>query len=126
VAFEFNGPLDVVSHGMSNLEVLRAATLNGAEAMGHAQDLGSIEVGKLADLVVLEKDSLQDIRNTIGIRFVMKNGELFDGNTLNDVWPRQKIAGPYWWWSNEPKYSGSGAMARSRRLQWPWRVEGQR
>ena len=91
------------SGGMSNLETLRAATLNGAEAMGHAQDLGSIEVGKLADLVVLEKDPLQDIRNTVSIRFVMKNGELFDGDTLNEVWPKQKTAGPYWWWSNEPK-----------------------
>jgi Tol biopolymer transport system component len=90
------------SGGMSNLEALRAATLNGAEAMGHAQDLGSIEVGKLADLVVLEKDPLQDIRNTNSIRFVMKNGELFDGETLNEVWPKQKSAGPYWWWSNEP------------------------
>lgn len=91
------------SGGMSNLEALRAATLNGAEAMGHAQDLGSIEAGKLADLVVLDKDPLQDIHNTTSIHYVMKNGELFEGETLNQIWPKQKIAGPFWWWSDGPK-----------------------
>jgi imidazolonepropionase-like amidohydrolase len=91
------------SGGMSNLEALRAATLNGAEAMGHAQDLGSIEAGKLADLVVLDKDPLQDIHNTTSIHYVMKNGELFEGDTLNEIWPKQKTAGPFWWWSDGPK-----------------------
>ena len=90
------------SGGMSNLEALRSATLNGAEAIGLAQDLGSIEPGKLADLVVLSKDPLQDIRNTTSIRYVMKNGELFDGETLNQIWPVEKTAGPYWWWTDHP------------------------
>ena len=90
------------SGGMSNLEALRAATLNGAEAIGLAQDLGSIEPGKLADLVVLSKDPLQDIQNTTSIRYVMKNGELFEGETLNQVWPTRKAAGPFWWWLDHP------------------------
>ncbi|MFI5094571.1 MAG: amidohydrolase family protein [Candidatus Acidiferrales bacterium] len=90
------------SGGMSNLDALRAATLNGAEAIGRSQDLGSIAAGKLADLVVLDKDPLQDIQNTTSIRFVMKNGELFDGETLNEVWPTEKTAGPFWWWSDHP------------------------
>jgi imidazolonepropionase-like amidohydrolase len=88
--------------GMSNLEALRAATLNGAEAIGLAQDLGTIEPGKLADLVVLNKDPLEDIQNTTSIRYVMKNGELFEGDTLNEVWPVQKPAGPFWWWTDHP------------------------
>ena len=90
------------SGGMSNLDALRAATLTGAEAIGRAQDLGSLEPGKLADLVVLDKDPLDDIHNSTSIHFVMKNGELFDGDTLNEIWPREKIAGPYWWWNDHP------------------------
>lgn len=90
------------SGGLSNMEALRAATLHGAEAIGHAQDLGSIEAGKLADLVVLAKDPLADIRNTNTIRYVMKNGELFDGNTLDQLWPRQKALESMWWWNDKP------------------------
>ncbi len=73
------------SGGMTNFEVLRAATLHGAEAIGYAQDLGSIEVGKLADLIVLVENPLEDIRNTNTIKYVMKNGELFEGDTLNQI-----------------------------------------
>ena len=91
------------SGGLSNFEVLRAATLHGAEAIGYAQDLGSIEVGKLADLVILNKDPLQDIRNTTSIRYVMKNGELYEGETLNQIWPKQKALSEMWWWKDEPK-----------------------
>jgi Tol biopolymer transport system component len=86
------------SGGMTNYEVLRAATLHGAEAIGYAQDLGSIEVGKLADLIVLTENPLEDIRNTNTIKFVMKNGELFEGDTLTQIWPRQKAPPDLWWW----------------------------
>jgi len=44
-------------------------------------------VGKMADLIVLTKDPLANIRNTTSIRYVMKNGELFEGDTLRKVWP---------------------------------------
>jgi imidazolonepropionase-like amidohydrolase len=87
---------------MSNLEALRAGTLYGAEAIGLAQDLGSLEPGKLADLVVLSKDPLADIQNTTSVRYVMKNGQLFEGDTLNEVWPSQKTADPYWWLKDHP------------------------
>ncbi len=80
----------LASGGWKPLEVLRAATLHGAEAIGYAQDLGSLETGKLADLVVLSKDPLEDIHNTNSIRYVMKNGELFEGDTLDRIWPDRR------------------------------------
>ena len=86
------------SGGMTNHETLRAATLHGAEAIGYAQDLGSIEVGKLADLIVLAQDPLEDIRDTNTIEYVMKNGELFEGDTLNQIWPEEKTLPRMWWW----------------------------
>jgi Tol biopolymer transport system component len=86
------------SGGMTNYEVLRAATLHGAEAIGYAQDLGSIEAGKLADLIVLVENPLDDIRNTNTIKYVMKNGEIFEGDTLEQIWPQQKMPPRLWWW----------------------------
>jgi Tol biopolymer transport system component len=92
----------LASGGASNMDVLRSATIRGAEAMGLAQDLGSIEPGKLADFVVLNKNPLDDIHNTNTIAFVMKNGELFEGDTLNEVYPEKKPLSPLWWWSEKP------------------------
>jgi hypothetical protein len=80
------------SGGMTNLEALRVATLIGADAIGLSDDLGSLEPGKLADLQVLDANPLENIRNTNTIRYVMKNGRLYDGNTLDEIWPRQRPA----------------------------------
>jgi imidazolonepropionase-like amidohydrolase len=88
--------------GMTPMEVLRVGTSDGAHAIGMDQDLGSITVGKLADLVVLDANPLEDIKNTNAIHYVMKNGRLYDGNTLDEVWPRQKPLGRMWWWGDEP------------------------
>jgi hypothetical protein len=90
------------SGGLTNFEVLRAATIHGAEAIGYDQDIGGLEPGKLADLIVLNKDPLQDIHNTTTIRYVMRNGELFDGDTLNKIWPEKKALPELWWWKDDP------------------------
>lgn len=90
------------SGGMSPHDTLRAATIFGAEAIGYSADLGSIEAGKLADLIVLDRDPLSDIRNTNSIRYVMKNGELFQGDTLDQIWPRRKPLEPLYFWDQDP------------------------
>jgi Tol biopolymer transport system component len=89
----------LTSGGMSPLETLRVGTIFGAEAIGLAQDLGSLEPGKLADLIVLDKNPLDDIRNTETIRWVMKNGRLYEGEDLTELWPRQRRL-PHLWWSD--------------------------
>jgi Tol biopolymer transport system component len=77
----------VASGGMSNLDALRVATLLGAESLGLDKELGSIEVGKLADLVVMDKNPLENIRNTNSITHVIKDGRVYDGNTLDEILP---------------------------------------
>jgi imidazolonepropionase-like amidohydrolase/Tol biopolymer transport system component len=84
--------------GMNSREVLRAATIDGARIIGFAEDLGSLEVGKLADMVVLDRDPLEDIRNTNSVRWVMKNGEVYEGDTLTRLWPSRQELRPFWWW----------------------------
>jgi Tol biopolymer transport system component len=90
------------SGGLSERDALRAATLMGAEAIGYEEELGSIEPGKLADLVVLRGNPLEDIRNTNTLRYVMKNGRLYEAETLDEVAPRQREAGPFPWSEEAP------------------------
>ncbi len=100
----------MASGGMPAHEVLKVATLYGAQAIGLAQDLGSLEPGKLADLQVLDKSPLEDIRNTNTIRWVMKNGRLYDGSTLAELWPRRREVPPTWW-QQEAIAEGAAAKA---------------
>ena len=64
--------------GFSNFEALRAATFDGADYLGLGKQIGSLEVGKQADLVVLNSNPLENIRATIDTRYVMVDGRLFD------------------------------------------------
>jgi imidazolonepropionase-like amidohydrolase len=82
---------------MPNHDILRSATASGAEAIGLGTQLGTLEVGKLADLQVLDRNPLTDIRNTNSVRYVMKNGRLYDANTLDQIAPVRKALETPWW-----------------------------
>ena len=71
--------------GMTPLEVIRAATLDGAKYLGMEQHIGSLEVGKLADLVILDSNPLEDIYQTDQVNMVMVNGRLYDSQTMNEL-----------------------------------------
>jgi len=97
----------LASGGMTPMEVLRCATVNGSKIIGRPDDLGSIEPGKLADLVIMDKNPLDDIHNTNTIHWVMKNGELYEGDTLNQVWPEQKKLEPLYFWNYDVPKAGA-------------------
>ena len=71
--------------GLSNHEALKAATINGANYIGVADELGSLERGKLADLIILDKNPLEDIKNSNSVIYTMVNGRLYDVDTMNEV-----------------------------------------
>lgn len=89
------------SEEMTSLEALRIATIMGADAIGLDGDLGSLEPGKLADLVVLDANPLDDLRNTNTVRWVMKNGRLYDADTLDQRWPERRPAEGFYWQSTD-------------------------
>ena len=90
----------LVQGGMSPMEALRCATMNGANYLGMDKEIGSLEVGKLADLVVLNKNPLDDIRNSEFIRYVMVNGRLYDSESMNEIGNREKPRLRFWWQQN--------------------------
>jgi imidazolonepropionase-like amidohydrolase len=91
------------SGGMKPMDVLRTATILGPTGLGLDQDLGSLKVGKLADLVILDKNPLENIRNTNSVSYVMKNGRLYEGNTCNEVYPGKRALDRSEWNFEKPR-----------------------
>lgn len=97
----------VASGDMSNLDAMRVATILGAESLGLDKELGSIEAGKLADLVIMDKNPLENIRNTNTITHVVKNGRVYDGNTLDEILPTPRKLDVSSWTKEAPKVTTS-------------------
>lgn len=87
-----------MASAMTPMQALRTATLFPAMFIGVDRDVGSIAVGKLADLVVLNSNPLDNIRNSTDIRYVMKAGVLYDGNSLDQIWPVAKPFPKFFWY----------------------------
>jgi imidazolonepropionase-like amidohydrolase/Tol biopolymer transport system component len=94
-----------VRGGMTPMEALRAGTIVPARSLGYARDIGSLEAGKLADLVVLDADPTQDIRNSDKIHRVMLGGRMYDPVTMNEVVTGNRKRAPYWWERGAPSSS---------------------
>jgi len=76
------------AEALSPLDVLKVATLHGAHFIGLDHEIGSVEPGKLADLIIFNRDPLENIRHTEDIAYVLKGGVLYDDDTLDRVWPK--------------------------------------
>jgi imidazolonepropionase-like amidohydrolase len=87
----------MVATAMTPMQTLEVATMHGARFLGLQEDLGSLERGKLADLLVLNTNPLDDIRNTADIQYVMKAGTLYEADSLNEIWPTARPYGAYPW-----------------------------
>ena len=83
--------------GMAPLDAIRCATINGASYLGMEKEIGSLEIGKLADLIVLNANPLEDIRNSEKIKYVMVNGRLYDSESMNEIGNNPKPRMHFWW-----------------------------
>lgn len=84
-----------VQGGFSPLQAIRAGTLDGASYIGMDKEIGSLEVGKLADLIVLDKNPLENIRNSEFISTVVLNGRVYDAATMKELAPTARARQPF-------------------------------
>ncbi|MGA8223726.1 MAG: amidohydrolase family protein [Candidatus Acidiferrales bacterium] len=85
------------SGGMTPWQALYCATMNGAESIGLARQVGSLEPGKLADLLVLNSSPLDDIHNSRDLLYVVKNGVVYSADSLDEIWPQQRKFPAFYW-----------------------------
>ncbi len=97
--------------GLNPYHALKTATLNGAHYIGMDDEIGSLKAGKLADLIVLDKNPLDTIINTESVRYTMVNGRLYEAGTLQEIGLRTRKKSPFYW--EQPGYLPA----------FPWHVE---
>ena len=83
--------------GLDPVQALKIATWDGAYFIGAHEEIGSIRVGKVADLAILDADPTVDIRNTASVTMTMMAGRLFEAATLEQIWPERKPYGRIPW-----------------------------
>ncbi|MEO7768295.1 MAG: amidohydrolase family protein, partial [Ferruginibacter sp.] len=81
----------------TNMEALKTATINGAQSLGLDDWIGSLQVGKLADIIVMDKNPLDNIYNTESIRYTMVNGRLYDSEQMNEEGNYNRPRGKFFW-----------------------------
>lgn len=87
--------------GMTNMEVLKAGTINSAYSLGFDKYIGSLKEGKLADLIVLDKNPLDDIYNTESVKYTIVNGRIYDAETMDEIGFSKKTKNKFFWELNK-------------------------
>ncbi len=102
----------IAESAMGPMGALELASVEGAYFLGTSEDLGTLTEGKLADLMILNSNPLDNIRNTTDIQYVMKGGILYEGTTLDEIWPNARAYGARPWIHEEVWRSGPRPVNR--------------